>query len=147
MNVRAQYSLCEGVQKHPCSLRKKKNWKNEPKTQHCFIDRQNSLVQTGEKYLFSGREGKKNGGQRGRTCRFIVPLFIERGRFHLDALAGQLRHCAPGDNGFYKVHSNSSKVTTCGIGGEGDERSRGHGDASHTCDRQAASTSTSLFNT
>lgn len=66
-----------------------------------------------ERNIYLVEDRKKTGR---RTLCFIVHLFIERGRFHLDALAGQLLYCAPGNNGFYKVHSNSSKAATCRVG-------------------------------
>lgn len=103
MNERAQYSL----------------WK------HCKQGRTNqeldivsstrkTLSFKRERKVYSAEDKKKKTGRR--TLCFIVQLFIERGRFHLDALAGQLLYCAPGDNGSYKVHSNSSKAATCRVG-------------------------------
>lgn len=80
------------------------------KTEHCFIDSRSN-----GREIFIQRKTKEPG--RSRLC-FIVPLFVERGRFHLDALARQLLYCTPGDNGLCKGHSNSGKVATCRVGKE-----------------------------
>lgn len=85
----------------------------EPRTGHCLFDAQKTLPFKWEGNIYSAEDKKKTG--RG-TRPFIVHLFIERGRFHFDALAGQLLYCAPGDNGFCTVHSNGSKVATCRLG-------------------------------
>lgn len=92
-------------------------WKKKKREKHCeqgewtknwtLFHRPAKLSRSNGREIFIQWKTKKS---RGRAWSFIVPLFVERGRFHLVAFAGQLLYCALGAMAFTKAIQTAAKL-------------------------------------
>lgn len=96
---------------------------------HCFIDQQNSLVQTGEKYLFSRRQSNPGGVRRALLfpCLLNMRVSISTPSSDNSSLVRQARMA------FTKAIQTVATVTTCRAG---EKVTRGRG---VTCNKQGLS--------